>query len=121
MKIHPILADELDITKRAIYQIIISLLILTGISIPVGFYMVDGYRLATSQEKVRNIISLDLPDTEIVQMATVKVQQGYRLDLALTGTTEPDAEVINTMKKHIVEQSIVISEIRIRFMQSTSF
>lgn len=121
MKIHPILANEVKVNKRAIYQIIISLFILTGISIPVGIYMIDGYRLATSQEKVRNIVKADLPDTEIVKMGTVKIKNGYRLDLALTGTINPDAEIISIMKKHIIEKSVVISEIRIRFMQSTSF
>jgi uncharacterized hydrophobic protein (TIGR00271 family) len=121
MKIHPVLSSETGVNKRAIYQIVISLLILTGISIPVGFYMVDGYRLAISQEKVRNIIKEDLPGSEIVQMKTIRLPKGYRLDLTLTGTSNPDSEVIDKMRKHIVERSIVIGEMHIRFIQSASF
>ncbi|MBN1498758.1 MAG: TIGR00341 family protein [Spirochaetes bacterium] len=121
MKIHPIHAHSNEVKKRAIYQIIFSVIILIIISIPVGIYMYDGYLLATSQEKVRISVESQLPDTEIIQFKTVKISNGYRLDLTLTGDTVPSAVTIDLIKKNIYESSKVIKNVHLRYMPSTKF
>ncbi len=58
MKIHPVLADEDKVKRRALYQIVLSITILVLIAVPVGIYMVEGYQL----EKAQQVVKEDLPE-----------------------------------------------------------
>ena len=120
MKIHPVLADEGEVKKRALYQIALSIIILTAISIPVGIYMWDGFKIATSQETVRKDILQHHPGLSIFQMKTETTPDGHRLILILTGKTEPPPEKIAELRNRIKHGNSRINEIRVQFLQSST-
>lgn len=120
MKIHPVLADEGQIKKRALYQIAMSIIILVAISIPVGIYMWDGFKIATSQETVRKVMLQDYPGLSIFQMKTERIRHGHRLILIITGKQQPGQEDINALKNRIMRENSGIRETLIQFIQSST-
>lgn len=120
MKIHPVLADAVEVKKRALYQIVLSIIILVAISVPVGIYMWDGFKIATSQERVRKVILQDYPGYSIFQMKTETTSGGYRLMLILSGKTQPGPEQISLLKDRITRENGSINEIVIQFIQSST-
>ncbi|HQP48076.1 MAG TPA: TIGR00341 family protein [Spirochaetota bacterium] len=120
MKIHPVLADEGQVKKRALYQIAMSIIILVAISIPVGIYMWDGFKIATSQETVRKVMLQDYPGLSIFQMKTERIRHGHRLILIITGKQQPGQEDIDALKNRIMRENSGIRETLIQFIQSST-
>ena len=120
MKIHPVLADEGQVKKRALYQIAMSIIILVAISIPVGIYMWDGFKIATSQETVRKVMLQDYPGLSIFQMKTERIRHGHRLILIITGKQQPSQEDIDALKNRIMRENSGIRETLIQFIQSST-
>ncbi len=119
MKIHPIMVDASKVARRAMYQIVISLAILTAISIPVGLYMMDGYRIATSMENVRKSVGANLPGLRVFNLEAFKEKKGYQLKLILTGHDIPERGKIEEMKSEILNKNAILREISVSFIKST--
>lgn len=119
MKIHPALADKEEVTKRALYQIILSIVILTGIAIPLGIYMYERYHMVSALKVSREIIETEFADSSIFSMKTKKIKSGYILHVTLTGDKKPEIEKINEMEKRILSRSRDIKKIKLQFIQSS--
>lgn len=119
MKIHPAMADKEEVTKRALYQIILSIVILTGIAIPLGIYMYERYHMVSAVKVSREIIETEFADSTIFSMKTKKIESGYILDVTLTGDRKPDIERINAIEKRILSRSEDIKKIKLHFIQSS--
>ncbi len=119
MKIHPRLADKEEITKRALYQIILSIIILTGIAIPLGIYMYERYHTVSALKTSREIIETELPDSSIFSMKTKKIKSGYILHVTLTGDRKPESEKLNGIESTILSTSKDIKKIKLQFIQSS--
>jgi len=118
MKIHPVRADQDEVKKRALYQIVLSLAILIGIAIPIGFYMYDGYRIGTVQRLITERIEGEFPQTSIFNMKTKKHRHVYTIYLTLTGHQSPDATKIQAMKEMILKNFSNVKEIIVEFIPS---
>jgi uncharacterized hydrophobic protein (TIGR00271 family) len=119
MKIHPRLADKEGVTKRALYQIILSIIILTSIAIPLGIYMYEQYHMVSALKTSREIIETELPDSSIFSMKTKKIKSGYILYVTLTGNRRPEAEKIKGIESAILSRSNDIKKIKLHFIQSS--
>jgi uncharacterized hydrophobic protein (TIGR00341 family) len=119
MKIHPRMADKEEVTKRALYQIILSIVILTGIAIPLGIYMYEKYHMVSALKTSREIIETELPDSSIFSMKTKKIKSGYILYVTLTGNRRPEAEKIKGIESTILSRSKDIKMIKVHFIQTS--
>ncbi|MBN1534625.1 MAG: TIGR00341 family protein [Spirochaetes bacterium] len=119
MKIHPFTADAQGVRRRALYQIVLSLVILLSISVPVGLYMWDSYRLATSQEKVRHVITERIPGVRVFAMEMEKAPGGYRLTVTLSGREMPERAAVSAAKAEIVKRCPIVQEVSLTFIEST--
>jgi uncharacterized hydrophobic protein (TIGR00271 family) len=118
MKVQPASAEQSEVTRRAMSQIVVSVIILALISIPVGLFMIDGYRKETALGEARNIISTEFPEISIVSSEITGDITGNIIELSLTGVEKPDnvklIEIIDNMK----QKHPYISDVRIRFFLS---
>lgn len=119
MKIHPAMADKEEVTKRALYQIILSIVILTGIAIPLGIYMYERYHMVSALKVSREIIESEFTDSAIFSMKTKKIESGYILHVTLTGEKKPETDRITEMEKRIQSRSEDIKKIKLQFIQSS--
>ena len=119
MKIHPAFADESDVKKRALSQIIISVFILLAISIPIGIFMYNGYQKSETEERARTVIKRDFNEYSIFKMKMEKLHHGYVLKIVLTGESIPDSNGTKTISEKIKKQNSMIKKIKIRFIKST--
>jgi uncharacterized hydrophobic protein (TIGR00341 family) len=118
MKIHPIRADQDEVKKRALYQIVLSLAILIGIAIPIGFYMYEGYLISEAQRLITESIEGEFPQASIFSMKTKKHGSLYTICLTLTGHQSPDATKIREMKEMILRNFSNVDEITVEFIPS---
>ncbi len=118
MKIHPALADQDLVAKRAIWQILISLAILTGISAPVGIFMYNEYMTAKAEREIREAIREEFKENSIFRISRLKREEESSMDVVLTGINPPDPEQSSTLKKKLLRSHPEIREIRISFIKS---
>ncbi len=117
MKIHPSLADRAQVKKRALYQIVLSVVILAAIAAPVGIYMREGYLLESSRRKAIALLEDSLG--EAVLSADIKRISGRRILLiTITGQEQPAPETIEGLRSTIRKQSPGIDSIQIRYIRS---
>ncbi|MCU0844355.1 MAG: TIGR00341 family protein [Spirochaetes bacterium] len=117
MRIHPSLADRAQVKKRALYQIVLSVVILAAIAAPVGIYMREGYLLESSRRKAIALLEDSLG--EAVLSADIKRISGRRILLiTITGQEQPAPETIEGLRSTIRKQSPGIDSIQIRYIRS---
>jgi len=117
MKIHPSRADRAQVKKRALYQIVLSVIILAAIAAPVGVYMRDGYLLERSRREALALLEESLG--EAVLSAEIRRISGRRTMLiTITGEEQPAPETVEGLRKEIVLRSPGIDSVRIRFIRS---
>jgi len=117
MKIHPSRADRARIKKRALYQIVLSVLILAAIAAPVGVYMREGYLLERSRREALALLEESLGES--VLSAEVRRISGRRTMLiTITGEEQPAPETVEGLRNEIVRRSPGIDSVRMRFIRS---
>ena len=79
MKIHPIHADKEEVKRRAIFEIVASVIILSAIAIPVGYFMVEAYSVGKAKSNVEEVLTEELSGTSIFDMKTEKTEGGYEI------------------------------------------
>ena len=117
MRIHPVLADREEVRKRALYQIVISIMILTGISVPLGIYMREGYRISSTLDYARDLIREKCPGVSIYEVRPVKTLTGYELKLTLFGAVSPPIKSISDVRDAIRDRNSEIGTIDIDFIK----
>jgi uncharacterized hydrophobic protein (TIGR00271 family) len=118
MSIHPTSSSYEDVRKRALYQIIISIIILTSIAIPVGFYMKNTYLLKKAERTAGDIIHRELPGFSLIQLKGAKHPDGYLFTATITGKEKPEAKKISAISESISKSGKGIAGIKIMFLQS---
>lgn len=118
MKVQPASADQSEVTRRAMSQIVVSVIILSLISIPVGLFMVDGYRKETAMGEMRNRITAEFPELSIVSSGITGDIAGDVLELSVTGVEKPDSIKIKELIDGFKEKHPYISDINVRFFLS---
>ncbi|HDP79855.1 MAG TPA: TIGR00341 family protein, partial [Spirochaetes bacterium] len=117
MKIHPIRASE-GVAKRALYQIVLSVLILGSIAVPVGFYMYEGYIMADVQKTAKDIIREECGDVLVLDMKTVKTREGYDIFITFAGGHEPESGRVQNISERIKRQVPVVSSVKLRYVKT---
>lgn len=118
MKIHPSMEDTGTVARRALSQIAISIIVLIAISIPVGFYMHEGYVIASMQKNARLIIANALPDAEIFKMKASREEGSFNMDISIISAYIADMKKLDTIRNTIKEKHQDIKRLTIRFIQS---
>lgn len=118
MKIHPALADQDLVAKRAIWQILISLAILTGISAPVGIFMYNEYLVTNAEREIRERVRQEFKDHSIFRISRLKREEENSIDIILTGITPPNPGKAAKLKKELLNIHSEIKEIRISFIKN---
>ncbi|HOP63888.1 MAG TPA: TIGR00341 family protein [Spirochaetota bacterium] len=91
MEIHPIAAEDGAVRKRAIYQILISIIILTTISIPVFIYMKHGFLISRATRTAGEIIQNELPDVSLIELKMKEKDEKFRFTATISGSEKPDS------------------------------
>ncbi len=118
MEIHPPLADQEQVKKRAMYQIIISIAILLVISVPLSIFMVEGYQRSNAKETVRIVTLKEFPHLEIFKLEPLEEDGKFFIKLVLTGSEEPDKERISRLEADLTGSLSVCHGVRISFIKS---
>lgn len=118
MKIHPVLTEETSIKKRAAYEIIISVMILTIIAVPVAVFMKEEYTRMNAINVADSLIKKKLPSLSIIEMKMEKLADGYICRFILSGKTEPTEEEINAIKMILFAKDRNIKNLQVQFIQS---
>jgi len=118
MKVQPLSADQSEVTRRAMSQIVFSVIILAVISIPVAFFMVDGYRKETALADARITIEREFPELSIVASNITGELTGDVLELSVTGVEKPDNIIMKNLIESLMKRHKSISEIDVRFFMS---
>jgi uncharacterized hydrophobic protein (TIGR00271 family) len=116
MKIHPVLADEDMVKKRAIHQIIISVVILTVIAVPVGFFMLERYSVETIKRSAKTFVDSEITDTTVYDMKVVKTDKGNVLFMTLKGSKIPKKDKIMELKESISSRHYNLADVKIEFI-----
>ncbi len=116
MKIHPVLADENMVKKRAIHQIIISVVILTVIAVPVGFFMLERYSVETIKRSAKTFVDSEIIDSTVYDMKVVKTDKGNVLFMTLKGSKIPKKDKILELKESISSRHYNLADVKIEFI-----
>lgn len=119
MKIHPIASSAESVRKRAIYQIIISLLILISISFPIILYMKKGYTANMATQTAAKAIRSELPGITILELQRESAGDSFYFTATVTGNEKPGIMEIDEIVKKANMADRRISSIRILFIQSS--
>ncbi|PKL18112.1 MAG: hypothetical protein CVV49_07660 [Spirochaetae bacterium HGW-Spirochaetae-5] len=118
MKIQPVTAEQSQVTRRAVSQIVASIIILSVISIPAGIFMIDGYRKEIALTDTKNTLSKEFPDMIVSNIITSGLQKNNIIEISLTGKEIPDnAKMKETINK-IMNKHKIISDINVHFFKS---
>ncbi|MBN1574607.1 MAG: TIGR00341 family protein [Deltaproteobacteria bacterium] len=116
MRIHPVFADVEMVKKRAIRQIIVSVVILTAITIPVSYFMWERYSDEKIKSRTNAYVEKELSNTTVYNMEIKKDDEGSVLYLTLKGGTLPKKYQIEDLKKTILGKHHKLSDIKIEFI-----
>ncbi|HPC42311.1 MAG TPA: TIGR00341 family protein [Spirochaetota bacterium] len=117
MKIHPQRDDESRVRKRALYQIVISIIILTCIAIPVGYFMREGFLMSRAKKAAGELILRELPGSQIMQIQQKGAGDSSSLDIVLSVSDLPSVKKINEIKKTITLKFKKLKHVDIRLLQ----
>jgi len=119
MKIHPPLADEDDVKKRALYQILISVFILLIISAPLSVFMYNDYQRNDAREYARMVFKDEFPEHNVFRLDEEKLENSYILTMMLTGGEKPDVDSVKRARAKILRENPIVSEIKVTFMKTS--
>ena len=120
MKIHPIVVDQSEIKKRAIGQILVSIIVLTGIAVPVGIFMREGYQLTEAKQAAVDVLKQELHDVSIFNMESEKTKNGIQVNIILTSPVTPEYKKLEDIRTQFLKKYTIISDIKVRFIQTKS-
>jgi uncharacterized hydrophobic protein (TIGR00271 family) len=118
MKIQPVTADQSQVTRRAVSQIIASIIILSVISIPAGIFMIDGYKKEAALTNTKNTLSEEFPDMIVSDIIRSGLRKNNIIEISLTGTEKPDNEKMKETINEIIKKHKIISDINVHFFKS---
>jgi len=118
MKVQPVSADQSEVTRRALSQIVVSVIILAVISIPVAFFMVDGYRKEAAMSDARGIITGEFPELSVLSANISGEIRGNVLELSVTGVEKPDNSRMKILVDDLKKRHSSITDIDVRFFMS---
>lgn len=119
MHIHPNTVDEGIVRKRAIYQILISLFILTAISIPIAIYMKNGFLSSRATRTAGEIIQSELPGISILELKREPDGTKYRFTATISGEEEPSPEKAANISLNASKADFKISEVKLMFIKTS--
>jgi uncharacterized hydrophobic protein (TIGR00271 family) len=119
MKVHPPLADQGKVMKRAIYEIVLSLIILSAIAVPVGLYMYEGFRDSRARLAVMRILGEEIPEASVFDLRMEKERGRYFFIISLSGEKPPESGAIAALRARLQGECSRIDDLRIRFIQSS--
>jgi len=119
MHIHPDSVDAGDVRKRAIYQIVVSMLILAAISFPVAIYMRNGFLLSRATRTAGEVIHRELPGVSILELKSAHAGSGYLFTATISGDSEPSAEKAAAISARALEADKRISGIDLMFLRTS--
>lgn len=102
------------------YQIAISVVILLVISIPLSFFMVEGYQKSETKEGVRVAMLEAFPALEVFKLEPLEKEGKFYVNLVLTGPEEPDRARVLKLTAVLKKKYKVCDGIRISFIRSLS-
>jgi uncharacterized hydrophobic protein (TIGR00341 family) len=118
MKIHPIKADQEEVKRRALFEIVLALTLLVAITIPVSIYMVETYTMGKAKGEATKILLEELPGTSIYDMRIEKQDDGYLLELTIIGDVAPDRSDLEDIVERISLDCGCIDTVIVRFIES---
>jgi len=118
MEIHPLVEEKKDVLKRAVSQIIFSVVILALISVPVFYYMKEGYVTRQNEKIIDQIIHSNYPGISVMEMHSVKNRDGYHIQLTLKGDRAPFSEGYNDFVSLIRKECNGVHGIEVHFIES---
>jgi uncharacterized hydrophobic protein (TIGR00271 family) len=121
MKIQPLDADAEVIRRRALLQIITAIVILLAIAVPLGFYTWNIYRLDKEKSTIVSEMKGRLSRWEITDVQVVKEADDYVLTAVITGPRAPDPSGIADLKRSLLRDGGLITEIRVRYINSVEY
>jgi len=116
MRIHPVFADKEMVKKRAIHQIIISVVILAAITIPVSYFMWERYSDESIKSHTNSYVDEEFENIKVYDIEIKKNDEGNILYLTLKGVKIPKAHKIEDLKKSILEKHPKLADIKIEFI-----
>ncbi len=116
MKIHPRKTEESQVRKRALYQIVISIIILTCIAVPVGYFMREGFLMNKTKKAASELILKELPGARIIQIQHTGTGDSSSIDVILSVTDLPSQEMIDEIKNVIKSRNAKLKNIDIRLL-----
>jgi len=118
MEIHPIAAEGGSVRKRALYQIVISIIILTAISVPVFVYMKHGFLVNRATRTAGEIIQNELPDVTLIELKLTEAEEKFRFTATISGSEKPELIKSELINKKAIERDWRIEGIKLMFIKT---
>ncbi len=119
MRIHPLAVQDEDVSKRAIYQIVISIIILTAISIPVGIYMKNGFLMNRATRTAGEIIQSELPGITMLELKREPAGERYFFTATVSGSEKPETGKAAIITKKASDSDWRIAGIKLMFIKTS--
>lgn len=121
MKIHPVKAEGEEVKRRALWQIVLSGVVLAGLAVPVAFSMKTGYELDQAPGLIRRAVAEAMPDASVLVEGLRREGRGYRLDLTVGSPTEPGRAAVLRLESLIRASSPIIERIAVTSIETHSY
>ena len=94
MKIHPLSEDKAEVKRRALWQIVLSIIVLCAIAVPVALYMRTGYEREHAQRDARRLVEEAIPGSSVLSLEETNLAGLTTLRLTVaTDRDVPEAQM----------------------------
>ncbi len=121
MKIHPLSEDRAVVKRRALWQIALSVVLLSVITIPVVLYMRTGYALEHAQSDARRLIAETIPGSSVLSAEALHTGGGNALHLTIAAEREVAKDEIRLLASDIERRNPVLMRAEITVIKATEY
>jgi uncharacterized hydrophobic protein (TIGR00271 family) len=121
MKIHPLRADATEVKRRALRQVVLSILLLGLIAVPVAISMIYGFAMERTQVASYAAVDRIFPGATILSEQVEKDSSGNVLKLTIAAEGDPQETALRTLSQEISLSSSVFSRVDITYLKAVRF
>ena len=119
MKIHPLTEDSAVVKRRALWQIALSVVLLSVITIPVVLSMRTGYELEHAQSDARRLIAEAIPGSSVLSAEALHTGGGNALHLTIAADSEISKDAIRLLASDVTRRNPVLARAEITVIRAT--
>jgi len=121
MKIHPLSEDKAEVKRRALWQIVLSIIVLCAIAVPVALYMRTGYEREHAQRDARRLVEEAIPGSSVLSLEETNLAGVTTLRVTVATDKEVPEAQMRLLASDIARRDPVVARAVITTIRSHDY